>query len=142
MNRQYFYFLVFLLLTIPLTAKADSVADPDLQGTWRVIAGEHGGQPMDAMNGGTMTIKGDRFRIDTSSGNVLEGQLILNRTVSPATMVMLHDNEVEWHAIYEVKTDDFRLNYIDAKGPDPMPETFRTTPDTEATVVILKRHSS
>ncbi|MEM8768842.1 MAG: TIGR03067 domain-containing protein [Pseudomonadota bacterium] len=131
--------LVTLALLLAPFMAASVQADAALQGAWVVIAGEHGGQPMDAMNGGTMKIEGDRFRIDTSSGNLLQGQLSLNADVTPAVMEMRHDDGLHWQAIYEVDADTFRMNYIDADGPDPLPAAFRTTDETEATVVVLKR---
>ncbi len=130
------------LLFVPLALNATDGSSNALQGTWTVIAGEHGGRPMDAMNGGTMKIEGDRFRIDTSAGNLLVGELILDETRAPAVMVMQHDNGLRWDAIYEVEGDDFRMNYIDTSGPDPLPEIFRTSEETEATVVVLKRAES
>lgn len=114
-------------------------ADGALQGTWTVIAGEHGGLPMDSMIGGTLEIADDRFCIDTSAGNRLQGRLILDGAATPAVMVMEHDSGLRWEAIYEVDDDGLRMNYIDASGPDPLPEKFRTSDETEATVVVLKR---
>lgn len=114
-------------------------ADPALQGSWTVIGAQHGGKPMDGLTGGTMTVTGDRFEIHTASGNTLKGSLRVDLQAKPATMGMVHDSGLRWQAIYEAKGDDFKLNYIDAGGPDKLPTEFRTTPDTEATLVILKR---
>lgn len=140
--------LALLILVTPFAlgcAQTDSapqgtaLQSPALQGTWTVIAGEHGGKPMDAMNGGTLRIDGERFRIDTSSGNVLEGGVTLDSSQQPAVMVMEHDSGLHWEAIYELDGDTFRMNYIDATGPDPLPEAFRTSDETEATIVVLER---
>lgn len=136
MLRIYFF---IISVTFAASATADT-SNLTLQGTWTVIAGEHGGQPMDAMNGGSMVVKENRFRIDTSSGNVLEGDLSLDNTTTPNQMVMLHDSGVKWRAIYQVTGNSFRMNYIDAKGPDPLPSGFRTSTDTEATVVVLQKN--
>jgi uncharacterized protein (TIGR03067 family) len=130
--------VIVLLLSIVFSAQAQET-DAALQGSWTVIAGEHGGRPMDSMNGGIMEVKGDRFRISTSSGTLLEGQLILDSSKTPALMVMQHDSGMRWEAIYEVSGNDFRMNYIDAAGPDPLPEVFRTSEETEASVVVLTR---
>lgn len=113
--------------------------DPAMQGSWTVIGAQHGGKPMDGLTGGTMTVTADRFEIHTASGNLLKGRLQIDTKAKPASMAMLHDSGLRWQAIYEAKGNDFKLNYIDAAGRDKLPTEFRTTPDTEATVVIMKR---
>ncbi len=120
-------------------AFAQEATDPALQGSWSVIGAQHGGKPMDGLSGGTMTVVGDKFEIQTASGNLLKGRLQIDTKAKPAAMAMLHDSGLRWQAIYEAKGDDFKLNYIDAAGRDKLPTEFRTTSDTEATLVILKR---
>lgn len=133
-------FAIFSALTLICAyVFAQEATDPALQGSWTVIGAQHGGKPMDGMNGGTMTVTGDRFEIHTAAGNLLKGRLQVDTKAQPATMAMLHDSGLRWQAIYEAKGEDFKLNYIDAAGPDKLPAEFRTSPDTEATLVILKR---
>ncbi len=114
-------------------------SDPALQGAWTVIGAQHGGKPMDGLSGGTMTIAGDRFEIHTASGNTLKGRLQFDAKTAPASMGMLHESGLRWQAIYEAKGDDFWLNYIDAAGRDKLPTEFKTSSETEATLVIMKR---
>jgi hypothetical protein len=46
---------------------------------------------------------------------------------------------MRWDAIYELNGDDFKLNYVDAGGPNKRPTAFKTSAATEETLVILKR---
>lgn len=131
--------IVTVLMLLAVLLLGQSVNDPALQGTWTVIGAQHGGKPMDGLSGGTMTVTGDRFEIHTASGNLLKGSLQIDTKAKPATMGLLHDSGLRWQAIYEAKGDDFKLNYIDAAGRDKLPTEFRTSPDTKATLVILKR---
>jgi uncharacterized protein (TIGR03067 family) len=75
----------------------------------------------------------------TAAGNLLKGTLEIDTKAKPATMRFIHDSGLRWQAIYEAKGDDLKLNYIDSAGRDKLPTEFRTSPDTEATLVILKR---
>lgn len=128
-----------LMLTALLSIGGCAQTRSALEGSWTVIAGEHGGMPMDAMNGGTLRVEGDRFRIDTSAGNVLEGDITFDRDQEPAVMTMKHDSGLRWQAIYALDEGGFRMNYVDLDGPDPLPDGFRTSEETEATVVVLER---
>jgi uncharacterized protein (TIGR03067 family) len=134
-----FFTIVSLLTLLCCYVLAQPVTDPALQGSWVVIGAQHGGKPMDGLNGGTMTVTGDRFEIHTAAGNLLKGTLEVDTKAKPATMRFIHDSGLRWQAIYEAKGDDFKLNYIDSAGRDKLPTEFRTSPDTEATLVILKR---
>ncbi len=113
--------------------------DPALQGSWTVIAAQHGGKPMDGLSGGVMTVTGERFEIQTASGNQLKGVLKLDKSKKPAVMDLMHDSGMHWEAIYQVDGEDFKLNYVPAGGKDKRPTAFKTSPDTEASIVILKR---
>lgn len=136
-RRSFGIVTVLMLLTVLLLGQ--SVNDPALQGSWTVIGAQHGGKPMDGLSGGTMTVTGDRFEIHTASGNLLKGSLQIDIKSKPATMGLMHDSGLRWQAIYEAKGDDLKLNYIDAAGRDNLPTEFKTSSNTEATLVILKR---
>jgi uncharacterized protein (TIGR03067 family) len=138
MSRRVFVIFGILSVLCPLVFGQGAI-DPALQGSWSVIGAQHGGKPMDGLTGGTMTVTGDRFEIHTASGNLLKGRLQVDLMAKPATAAMLHDSGLRWQAIYEAKGDDFKLNYVDAAGRDKLPTEFRTSSDTEATLVILKR---
>jgi len=46
---------------------------------------------MEGLNGGVMTVNGERFEIHTASGNLLKGFLKLDRSKNPAYMDLIHD---------------------------------------------------
>jgi uncharacterized protein (TIGR03067 family) len=130
---------ILIALTFVAALVFAQAADPALEGNWTVIAAQHGGKPMDGLSGGTMMVKADRFEIHTASGSLLKGQLKVDASQKPARMALLHDSGLRWEAIYEAGAEDFRLNYIDASGTDKLPTAFRTSSETEATLIILKR---
>jgi len=133
--------LIALVLAVALGfgLHAQTAADLALQGSWVVVGAEHDGQPMTALNGGIMTVTNTRFEIHTACGNLLRGELRLDPKKTPAQMDFLHDDGRHWEAIYEVNGDDFKINYVAAGGKDQRPASFSTSPDTEASLVILKR---
>lgn len=130
---------VALAITLSLvTAYAQDAAVP-LQGRWVVTGGEHGGKPMNTLNGGVMTITGTAFEIRTVSGNILKGTLRLDASKKPALMDMVHADGAEWEAIYEATADMLRLNYVVKGEKDPRPAAFTTSEKTEESIVILQR---
>lgn len=137
MRQRFLVSLIALVLVCGLALA--QATDPAMQGSWSVIGAQHGGKPMDGLSGGTMTVTGDRFEIHTASGNLLKGRLQIDTKAKPTSMALLHDSGLRWQAIYEAKGDNFKLNYIDAAGRDKLPSEFRTSSDTEATLVIMKR---
>jgi hypothetical protein len=86
-----------------------------------------------------MSVTGERFEIHTAGGNLLKGKLQLDLRSSPHKMDLLHDNGLHWEAVYEPDREGLKLNYVAAGGRDSRPSSFRTSPETEATLVILKR---
>lgn len=120
---------------------ATSPATPasSLAGNWTVVAGEHEGARMDVVVGGTLAIDGDRFRIRTASGNELQGRIEQRASTKPAQLDLVHDSGVRWIAIYALEGATLRLNYVDATGKDPRPTEFRTSGETEASLLTLER---
>lgn len=138
-QRRIAYLLAILAAAGALVAQ--SAVDPALQGNWIVVGAEHDGKPTTSLNGGTMSVTGSRFEIHTAGGNLLTGDLRLDRNKTPAQMNLIHDNGTRWEAIYEVHDDGFKINYVAAGTKDQRPATFSTSTDTEALLVILKRKS-
>jgi uncharacterized protein (TIGR03067 family) len=126
------------LALFALTVYAQDAAAP-LQGRWVVTGGEHNAKPMNALNGGVMTISGNAFEIRTASGNMLKGTLRLDASKQPAQMDMIHADGVQWEAIYEATADTLRLNYVVKGEKDPRPAAFTTSDRTEESIVILQR---
>ena len=111
--RQLAYSLALALVAlVTVTGQTPASPPPALQGRWVVTGGEHNGKPMDALNGGVMTVTGSAFEIRTASGNMLKGTLRLDAAKKPSHMDMLHADGVQWEAIYEVTGDTLRLNYV------------------------------
>lgn len=133
--------LVSVSLAPLLLAQSQNAAEfKKLQGSWTVTGGEHEGQPLDSLKGGTMTVTNQQFEIHTASGNQLKGELRLNTAKAPFRMDLIHaDGKTVWEAIYEVNGDDFRLNYIQVGGKDQRPTTFTTSKESEASIILLKR---
>jgi uncharacterized protein (TIGR03067 family) len=128
-----------LAIFAALGAIAAQSADPAIQGNWVVVGAEHNGKPTTSLNGGTMTVTESRFEIHTAGGNLLTGDLRLDRTKTPAEMNLIHDNGTRWEAIYEASDNGFKINYVAAGTKDKRPASFSTSPDTEALLVLLKR---
>jgi uncharacterized protein (TIGR03067 family) len=85
-----------------------AATDPSLEGFWTVIGAEHGGKPLDALNGGIMSVTGERFEIRTAGGNLLKGKLQLDLRSSPHKMDLLHDNGLHWEAVYAADSDSLK----------------------------------
>jgi uncharacterized protein (TIGR03067 family) len=110
-----------------------------LQGRWVVTGAEHNGRPLDAIKGGVMTVAGSAFEIRTAAGTIVKGTLRVDGSRAPAHMDLVHADGAIWEAVYEVSGDTFRINYVEAGGKDPRPAAFTTSPDTEESLVILRR---
>jgi uncharacterized protein (TIGR03067 family) len=121
---------------VSLTAQ-DAAAS--LQGRWVVVDAEHNGKPMTGLNGGVMTVTGSAFEIRTASGNVLKGTLKVDATKKPAHMDLVHADGAVWEAVYETAGDTFRLNYVEKGQKDPRPASFKTSEETEESLIVLRR---
>jgi uncharacterized protein (TIGR03067 family) len=140
MRRVRFSVLILLLAPAAWTAaQAPSSALAVLQGRWVVIAGEHNAKPLDVIKGGVMTVTGDAFEVRTASGNVLKGTLRLDASRKPAHMDLLHADGEKWEAVYEMTSEGFRMNYVEAGGKDPRPVAFTTSEQTEESLITLRR---
>ena len=125
-----------LLPAAPVTMIGQGAAEL-LQGTWTVTGGEHEGEPLDVIVGGTMRITNLGFEIETASGNRLAGELRLDPVANPRQMDLLHADGTTWRGIYEVDGDAFRLIYVETD--EPRPRVFATSPATQASLVTLVR---
>jgi uncharacterized protein (TIGR03067 family) len=132
--------LAVVLALLALTVHAQDAGAP-LQGRWVVTGGEHGGKPMNTLNGGVMTIAGTAFEIRTVSGNILKGTLRLDASKQPALMDLVHADGAEWEAIYEATAATLRLNYVVKGEKDPRPAAFTTSEKTEESIVVLQRET-
>lgn len=137
MRRLLLFSLAVLFFSTGLHAQDSALAA--LQGRWTVAAAEHRGKPFDLIKGGVMTVSGSDFEIRTATGNLLRGKLQLDNSTRPFHMDLLHADGDRWEAIYETSGDSFRLNYVEANGKEPRPQTFTTSDTTEATVISLTR---
>lgn len=134
--------VAFFAVAMLLSACAATSRAPDaLQGSWVVVSAEHGGNDMQSVVGGVMEVEGDAFSIRTTSGNRLQGKLKAFPRKSPPQLDLVHDNGTRWIAIYDVDGETLRYNYIDVAQGEPRPTTFTTSPDTEVSLMILRRQS-
>ena len=135
--------LTLLVLAFSLTSATAGLVAQDastpLQGRWVVVDGEHNARPMKGLNGGVMTVTGTAFEIRTASGNMLKGTLQLDASKKPAQMDLVHADGVVWEAVYETAGDTFRLNYVVKGEKDPRPASFKTSEQTEESLVVLQR---
>lgn len=136
--------LLTLAVMAPLyVAQGQPDASAVLDGTWSVVAAEQRGRPFDAIRGGKLTIAGGTFELMTAVGNKFSGTVRVDAQASPKELDFLHDeNDLVWHAIYQVDEGVFRLNYVDAATGDPRPELFATSADSGGTLIVLSREGS
>ena len=125
-----------LLPAAPVTMIGQGTAEL-LQGTWTVTGGEHEGEPLDVIVGGTMRITNLGFEIETASANRLTGELRLDPATNPRQMDLVHADGTTWRGIYEVDGNAFRLIYVETD--EPRPTAFATSPATQASLVTLVR---
>lgn len=110
-----------------------------LQGGWIVVAAEQRGKPFDAIRGGGLVIEGNSFQLRTAAGNEMKGEIKVDAAASPRHLDFLHANGAQWHAIYSVDEETFRLNYVEAGGRDTRPTLFATSSETAGTVIVMNR---
>lgn len=111
----------------------------ELQGRWVVVRGESQGQPLDVIAGGVLTIAGDGFEIRTAAGTLLKGTLRADTTKPPFHLDLLHADGERWEAIYAVDGDTLMLTYVPAELGARRPSTFTTSPESNATLVVVRR---
>jgi uncharacterized protein (TIGR03067 family) len=114
-----------------------------LQGTWKVVAAEHDGDPLDRIVGGVMVIKENNFSIKTAGGTELKGDLILNPSMSPKHVDLAHQDgplkDKTWQGIYELKGDALKICYAEADSEKERPSEFKTLKKSRLLLVELKR---
>lgn len=133
----------FLLVT---NGSAQDGVEKDFQklrGTWKVVAAEKDGQPLDRLKGGTLVIKDQNFIIQTASGSELKGDLRLDPSKKPRTMDLAHQEgllrDKTWQAIYALDGDDLKICYAEADSHKERPTEFATAQDSGLLLVVLKR---
>jgi uncharacterized protein (TIGR03067 family) len=130
-----------------LSARADDAAAQKdlkaLQGTWKVVAAEQDGDPLDRIVGGTMTVKDNNFAIKTAGGTELKGDLILDPAKSPRHVNLAHQDgplkDKTWQGIYELKGDALKICYAEADSEKERPTEFKTLKGSRLLFVELKR---
>jgi uncharacterized protein (TIGR03067 family) len=129
------------------TARADDEAAKKelkaLQGTWKVVAAEQDGDPLDRIVGGTLVIKANNFAIKTAGGTELKGDLILDPAKKPKHVNLAHQDgplkDKTWQGIYELKGDTLKLCYAEADSEKERPTEFKTLKKSRLLLVELKR---
>jgi uncharacterized protein (TIGR03067 family) len=130
-----------------VTARADDDAAKKelkaLEGTWKVVAAEQDGDPLDRIVGGTLKIKDNNFQIKTAGGTEMKGDLILDPAKSPKHIDLAHQDgllkDKTWQGIYELKGDTLKLCYAEADSEKERPAEFKTLKNSRLLFVELKR---
>lgn len=111
-----------------------------IQGTWIVVAGEDGGQPLPAIALPTMSyvFAGDKytFREGTS---ITEASFSLDPAKQPKQINVKSKNGFTQLGIYELKGDELRICIND--GRKRRPDSFATTVENGNETHVLKRKS-
>ncbi|MCI0705023.1 MAG: TIGR03067 domain-containing protein [Planctomycetia bacterium] len=114
-----------------------------LQGTWKVVAAEQNGDPLDRIVGGVLVIKDNNFSIKTASGTEMKGDLILAPAKKPKHINLAHQEgllkDKTWKGIYELKGDSLKLIYAEADSGKDRPTEFKTLKKSGLLLVELKR---
>ena len=114
-----------------------------LQGTWKVVAAEQDGDPLDRIVGGLLTIKENNFVIKTTGGTELEGDLILNPSKKPKQIDFAHQKgllkDKTWQGIYELKDDTLKFCYAEADSDKERPTEFKTLKKSRLLLIEMKR---
>jgi uncharacterized protein (TIGR03067 family) len=128
------------------TARAEEDAKKELkalQGTWKVVAAEQDGDPLDRIVGGTLTIKDNNFTIKTAGGTELKGDLTLDPAKAPKHIDFAHQDgplkDKTWQGIYELKDDALKLCYAEADSDKERPAEFKTLKKSRLLLLELKR---
>lgn len=124
----------------------DEAAKKDLkalQGTWKVVAAEQDGDPLDRIIGGVMVVSENNFHIKTKAGTELKGDLILNPAKSPKHWDYIHQEgplkDKKWEGIYELKGDTLKICYAEADSEKERPAEFKTRKDSKLLYLELAR---
>ncbi len=114
-----------------------------LQGTWKVVAAEHDGDPLERIVGGTLVIKENNFTIKTAGGTEMKGDLVLDPAKKPKHINLAHQEgllkDKTWQGIYELKGDTLKLCYAEADSEKERPTEFKTLKKSQLLLVELKR---
>jgi uncharacterized protein (TIGR03067 family) len=135
-----------VLVLVPVAnARADD-AKKDLkalQGTWKVVAAEQDGDPLDRIIGGTLVIKDNNFTIRTADGTEMKGDLTLNASKKPKHIDLAHQEgllkDKTWQGIYELKDNTLKLCYAEADSEKERPSEFKTLKKSRLLLIEMKR---
>jgi uncharacterized protein (TIGR03067 family) len=127
----------------PLKETASSSDDlKQLQGTWRLAAGEANGETINSDNlaAVTVTVKDDTYEV-AGGDNSHRGTFSVDPSKSPKEMNVRpadgNDAGKTIRAIYELDGDTFRACY--GEGDGERPTAFKTGPDGGSMLVTYKR---
>ena len=128
------------------TARDEEAAKKELkalQGSWKVVAAEQDGDPLDRIVGGTLTIKDNNFAIKTVDKVELKGDLTLDPAKAPKHINFAHQDgplkDKKWEGIYELKDDVLKLCYAEADSDKERPTEFKTLKKSRLLLIEMKR---
>jgi uncharacterized protein (TIGR03067 family) len=139
-------YLVTALAVGLLLAADDAQKDKErLQGAWRPVSGERGGQAQADAKEHLLTFDGDTFRIQRGDQLVVKGTFTLDPSKTPKAITMKvtegrreEDKGKEVRGIYELT--EGTLKWCTAEpGSEDRPTEFATKPGTKHMLVTLKK---
>jgi len=135
---------IALGLAISLLFGAESVqGEENLQGTWKLIAGEANGQPLPAeqLQDGKLVIEGDHYTVTLHGMGTSTGEQKLDPTGNLKTIDITPTNSSDksqtFLGIYELEGDLYRVTF--APSGKARPKTLSTTPDSGNWSHVWKR---
>lgn len=139
-------YIVTALVVGLLLAADDAKKDKEkLQGSWRPVSAEQGGNVQEDAKEHLLIFEGDTFTIKKGDQLFVKGTFTLDPSKTPKTIDMKvtegrqeSDNGKEVHGIYEIDKDS--LKWCTAPpGDEDRPKEFATKEGTKLLLVTLKR---
>jgi uncharacterized protein (TIGR03067 family) len=135
-----------VVATLAVARADDEAAKKELKalhGTWKVVAAEQDGGPLDRIVGGTLTVKDNNFAIKTAGGTELKGDLTLDPAKAPKHINFTHQDgplkDKTWQGIYELKDDVLKVCYAEADSDKERPGEFKTLKKSRLLLIEMKR---
>jgi uncharacterized protein (TIGR03067 family) len=143
--KRWTFLALLLSLVEAHTVLAGSVEDlKRLQGTWLLVAGEKDGKKgegpdfQSVVDRFRLTIEGDRYHSEATPGtDAARGTVRLDASKTPKHITMIREDAKQTKGIYEFHGGTLRL-CMGQPGHE-RPEAFKTEPNQQAVLLILKR---
>lgn len=130
-------------LFVVASVRADDKAATDkdkLQGTWKIVSGTHGDQPVPAetFQGMSITYKGDKMMMKMGDMTLNWG-FKLDQTKKPKEIDVDMDGKIG-KGIYELDGDTMKVAH--GEEGDPRPKDFAAKAGSKVSIIVLKREKA